>query len=372
MNKIGILKEDFDTRVCTNPSIVKKMMFELNCVVYIESNAGEKAGFKDEDFKNSGALIEDRENVLLNSDIILSINHIGNFERFNNSKTLIAILNPLYHFHLLTSFLKKEITLYSLDLMPRTSKAQSMDVLSSMASLSGYKAVIKAAELQSNVIPMLTTAAGTVKPLKVLVLGAGVAGLQAIATAKRLGAIVDAFDVRKSSGEEVRSLGANFIEVEGNKEDSNAGGYAVEQSKDYLIRQKELIDKHIAAASIVICTANIPGKTAPLLIDKNSVAKMKKGAVIVDLAAEQGGNCELTQNEKLVEFEGVKIIGNSYLAKELATTASDLLAANYFNFLKHFLKTDPTQYQTDQIIHDCLIIKEGKIVNNRVLSFINY
>lgn len=372
MTKIGILKEENDTRVCLNPTFVKKIISELKCDVLVEFQAGLLSGFEDEHYSQFGAQLRERNAVIKEADILLCINHVKSTLHIEAPKTLISILNPLYQIHLLSFYFDPNFTVYSLDLMPRSSKAQSMDVLSSMASLSGYKAVIKAAEIQINAIPMLTTAAGTVKPAKVLVLGAGVAGLQAIATAKRLGAIVDAFDVRKSAGEEIRSLGANFIEVEGSIENQASGGYAIEQTEDYLKKQKELIDKHVAAASIVISTANIPGKTAPILIDKASVGKMKSGSVIIDLAAEQGGNCVLTENGKTVEYNGVKIIGNSFLTSELQSSASNLLSTNYFNFLKHLLTTDAELHSTDPIINDCLTVKEGKIVNERVLSFINY
>lgn len=371
MKKIGILNEEHDTRVCLNPAFVKKIIKELKCDVFVEFQAGLQSGFEDEEYTLSGAQLHDKNFILKEADIILCINHVKSTLKEETPKTYFSILNPLFHTNLLTHYLDKGHTVYSLDLMPRSSKAQSMDVLSSMASLTGYKAVIKAAEIQSNMIPMLTTAAGTVKPTRVLVLGAGVAGLQAIATAKRLGAIVDAFDVRKSAGDEIRSLGANFIEVEGSVENEASGGYAVEQTKEYLTKQKELIDKHIAAASIVISTANIPGKKAPILIHKESVFKMKNGSVIIDLAAEQGGNCALTVNGKVVVSNGVKIVGNSFLASEIQTTASNLLSANYYNFLKHYLNTDSDHYAADQIINGCLTVKEGKIVNERVLSFIN-
>jgi len=213
-----------------------------------------------------------------------------------------------------------------------------MDVRSSMDSLSGYKAVLKSTEVYESVFPMLSTAAGTLKAVQVLVLGAGVAGLQAIATAKRLGAVVHTFDVRKAAGEEVRSLGAKFIEVEGNTEAEDAGGYAVEQSKDYETQQKELINSQLKKTDIVICTANIPGKTAPVLIDESGLDCLKQGSVVIDLAAEQGGNCKLTKNEETIHHQGKFIYGNSYLSREMPKAASTLLSSNFFNFLKFKLK----------------------------------
>jgi len=229
---------------------------------------------------------------------------------------------------------ENNVKAYSLDLLPRTTLAQNMDVRSSMDALSGYKAVINAASVYENVFPMSTTAAGTLKPVRVLVLGAGVAGLQAIATGKRLGAVVHAFDVRKAAGEEVRSLGAKFVEVEGNTETADAGGYAVTQTETYANQQKNCIEEQLKKTDIVICTANIPGKKAPVLIEKSSLEFLTKGSVIIDLAAEQGGNCSLTKNDERVVYQGIHIYGNSYLSRELPKAASSLLSANFFNFLK--------------------------------------
>jgi NAD(P) transhydrogenase subunit alpha len=255
-------------------------------------------------------------------------------------------------------------------MVPRSTKAQAMDVLSSVASLSGYKAVVKAADLYGSVFPMFTTAAGTIRPAKVLILGAGVAGLQAIATARRLGAIVDVFDVRSSSKEEVQSLGANFIEVAGANENQQAGGYAIEQTEAYLEKQRELIDRYVSNAAIVITTANIPGKRAPLLIEKSSVEKMKPGTVIIDLASEQGGNCALTVDQQLIEHKGVRIIGNSYLSRELPETASQLLATNYFNFLKHYMQLDAISRADDPILKGSMLIQDGEIVHERLVVLV--
>jgi len=372
MNRIGILKEqNGDPRVCMVPQAVQKIIKELKYEVFIEQNAGEKAGFTDEAYLEAGARVLTREDMLKKLDIFLFINPFVPPFSFDAPKTLIGITNPLFHYNQLIPFLDPNVSLYSLDLMPRSSKAQSMDVLSSMASLSGYKAVIRGAELYNSVLPMFTTAAGTVRPAKVLVLGAGVAGLQAIATAKRLGAVVQAFDVRKSAGEEVRSLGAAFIEVEGALENEKAGGYAIEQSEDYLQRQRTLIDKHVSEASIVISTANIPGRKAPLLIESRSVEKMKQGSVIIDLASEQGGNCALTQDGKTISHKGITIVGDSFLARETAFTSSQLLSTNYFNFLKHLVAVEDGAIQNDPIVNDCLVIRAGKITNERVKSYIH-
>lgn len=368
---IGILKEqNGDPRVCMIPDTVRKLKQMLACEVIVEEQAGSNAGFTDEAYMEAGAQILRRDEVFKKINILLCIHPFETPVAFREEVTVVSVANPLFHYERILPLLERNLRLFSLDLIPRTTKAQSMDVLSSMAALSGYKAVIKGAELFNSVLPMFTTAAGTVRPAKVLVLGAGVAGLQAIATARRLGAIVNAFDVRSAAGEEVRSLGAGFIEVDGAVENQQAGGYAVAQSTDYLERQRELIDHQVSEASLVISTANIPGKRAPLLIETTSVEKMKPGAVIIDLASEQGGNCALTQDGQLVEHRGVRIVGNSLLSAETALTASLLLSNNYFNFLRHLFEVEKAGISDDPIVTGCLVISKGKIVSERVKSFI--
>lgn len=369
MKRIGVLKEkNGDRRVTLIPVTIKSIISQFEYEVYVEKGAGLSSGYLDEDFISSGAKIMSRQEVIKSANTLLAIN-LFETDEIVDDKTIISIINPLFHYEKLGIFFNKPIKLYSLDLMPRTSKAQSMDVLSSMASLAGYKAILKASEINASVIPMFTTAAGTVKPGKVLVLGAGVAGLQAIATAKRLGAIVDAFDVRKAAADEIKSLGANFIEVEGAEEMQSSGGYAIQQSTDYLERQKQLIDKYVSNASVIVCTANIPGKKAPMLIEKSSIEKMKRGSVIIDLASEQGGNCEITKNNELIIHQGISVLGNSNLAEELHVTASQLLSTNYFNFIKHLRLTEMEGIKNDTIIEDCLVIQDGKLVNERVKTF---
>lgn len=337
---IGILKTPNDPRVCLLPKEIKRLISEFDLKILFESGLGSSLKIKDEEYVQAGATCLPRETVFKESDSIVSINHTASEAEIKKGCKFIGIFNPLFHDSKFAVYKNHAATVYSLDLLPRTTLAQSMDVLSSMASLAGYRAVIIASELYNGIFPMFTTAAGTLRPAKVLVLGAGVAGLQAIATARRLGAIVEAFDVRKSAGEEVRSLGASFIEVEGYTESATAGGYAVEQSEEYQQKQKELIHEHIGTANIVISTANIPGRKAPLLIETRSVDAMQAGSIIVDLAAEQGGNCELSKNKETVNYKDVTILGNSNLSADIPAAASQLLSNNYFSFLKYMEKSD--------------------------------
>lgn len=363
MQSIGIFKEQAnESRVSVVPDAVKRLVQTLDMEVMVEEGAGLRAGFSNKAYEEAGAKVLSTTDLWRKAEGLISINHLYRGEETHGHKSFIGIYNLMFHKQRLNIYQRDGLSVFSLDMVPRTTKAQSMDVLSSMASLSGYKAVIKAAELYGSVLPMFTTAAGTLKPAKVLVLGAGVAGLQAIATAKRLGAVVEAFDVRASAGEEVRSLGAKFIEVPGYTENEQAGGYAIEQTPEYLKKQKELIHEHISKASIVISTANIPGRKAPLLIEQRSVEAMQPGSVILDLASEQGGNCALTQDERMVEHKGVKIIGSSYLAKEMPLASSQMLSANYMAFLKH-LKQQNGKAAEDPILKGCKVIENGRVIH---------
>lgn len=354
---IGILATPDDPRVCLLPKEVKRLTSELKYNVQFETGVGSSLEIEDSQYTEAGATSITREQVLKTSDLIVSVNHTFNGEGIKPGSTFIGIFNPLFHSSMLNVYKEKGATVYSLDLLPRTTLAQSMDVLSSMASLAGYVAVIKSASLYNGIFPMFTTAAGTLTPAKVLILGAGVAGLQAIATARRLGAIVEAFDVRTSAGEEVRSLGAKFVEVEGHTESASAGGYAVEQTEEYKQKQKELIHQHILSANVVISTANIPGRKAPLLIEKRSVDAMQAGSIIVDLAAEQGGNCELSKNNETVNYKGISIVGNSNLSAEIPSSASRLLSNNYFSFLKYL---DKSEKADDPLLSPSRILENGE------------
>ena len=351
--KIGFLK-DSEPRVSITPSTLEKYI-ALNHDIFIEKNAGIQSGFSDNDYVN--AELSSRNNIYNKCDIIVSVNSssIVSFSELKN-KSIISnfSMNPDKQ-NLSKELTKNNITAYDLSMIPRTTIAQSMDILSSMAGLSGYKSIIKAAELIPKIFPMTITAAGSIKPVKVVVLGAGVAGLQAIATAKRLGAIVEASDPRQAAKEEVLSLGAKFIEVEGAVEDESAGGYAVKQSKEYLEKQKEEVTKRLIEADVVVTTAQVFGSKSPILISKDIVNKMKPGSVIIDLASSTGGNCELTKDSKIVVQNGVKILGNSYLASELSHDASNLFSNNVFNFISYIIKEDNLIDEKDDILKSCKI-----------------
>lgn len=354
---IGILKTPNDPRVCLLPKEVKRLTTDLKYIVQFEPGLGSSLQIEDSQYTEAGASCVSREQIFKTSDLIVSVNHTFNGEELKEGSHFIGIFNPLFHSSKLNIYKEHATSVYSLDLLPRTTLAQSMDVLSSMASLAGYRAVIKSADHFNGIFPMFTTAAGTLTPAKVLILGAGVAGLQAIATARRLGAVVEAFDVRTSAGEEVRSLGATFVEVEGHTESASAGGYAVEQTEEYKLKQKELIHQHILSANVVISTANIPGRKAPLLIETRSVEAMQAGSVIIDLAAEQGGNCELSKNNEVINYKGVTILGNSNLAAEISNAASRLLSNNYFSFLKYMDKANKAD---DPLLTPSQILNKGE------------
>ena len=356
--KIGFLKEVKDTRVAISPLVVLKYE-KIGIEIFVEKGAGQSSGIDDNDFQKNATILS-KEKVIQSSDIIISVNSesitpislfkgkivVSNFSGESNKDELIKNLKS------------NKVTAYDLSLIPRTTIAQSMDILSSMAGLAGYKAVIKSAELLPRMFPMIITAAGSIKPAKVVVLGAGVAGLQAIATAKRLGAIVQASDPRQAAREEVLSLGGKFIEVEGAIEDKSAGGYAVIQSKEYLDRQKEEVSKRIESSDVVITTAQVFGRKAPVLVSKELVSKMKKGSVIVDLASSSGGNCELTVDSEITDHNGVKIVGNSFLASELSHDSSNLFSNNVFNFLNYIIKDGKMINENDDsILSSCNVIK---------------
>ena len=367
---LGILKEtDGEQRVSVTPdsiSALTKLGFDK---ILVERGAGATAFFDDASYEAQGAQIADKEDVLKNANLLTSILPLSSstLSKMTAGQIVVGQFNPLSNREAVDNLLKSNVTAFSLDMAPRSTRAQALDVLSSMATVGGYKAVLTAAAHLPTFFPMFMTAAGTIKPAKVLILGAGVAGLQAIATAKRLGSVVEAFDVRAAAKEEVMSLGAKFVEVEGAVDDKSAGGYAVEQSEEFKQRQAQLIHDKAVAADVIICTAQIPGRKAPVLIRKETVAGMKHGAVIVDMAASTGGNCELTENGKTIHPHGVTIIGNSNLADSVPKDASVMFGKNIVNFLKLIMiKNELTLNWQDDIVAATCVAHEGNVVSERV------
>lgn len=368
----GILKEkNGETRVSLVPEVVKQLQ-QMSVTVWVEQGAGDSAFYNDEAYMQAGAQVKTAADILTGADMILTLQPPSPelTAQIPSGKIIAGILQPLYRVSEVEDWATKNITAFSLDTIPRTTRAQIMDVLSSQANIAGYKAVLLAAYSYSRYFPMFMTAAGSIAPAKVLILGAGVAGLQAIATARRLGAVVEVFDTRPAVKEEVMSLGAKFVEVEGAADASAAGGYAVEQSETYKQQQQQRIAESIAKADIVITTAQIPGKSAPVLVSSDMLDRMRPGAVIVDLAAATGGNTSATKNNETVHYKGVTIIGNSNLPATMPGDASKLYAKNLFNFLKLILTKEGELHLNfeDDIVKGACITHNGEIVNDRVKS----
>ena len=365
--KIGILKEtqDGERRVAITPKIAKQLIasgFEI----LVEEGAGENSSFKDIDYTDVKVAVEKRGVIFHEAQILLKINPFDEEDLKLVDKGQILI-SKLYHKsdpQLIQAISNKKVTAFSMDAIPRISRAQDMDVLSSQNNLAGYKAVILGAFEMTKIFPLMMTSAGTIAPSRVLIYGIGVAGLQAIATAKRLGAVVEATDIRSETKEQAESLGAKFILVDNAGEESE-GGYAKQASADYEQRQKEAVDKSLFQADLVITTANIPGRKAPVLISEEQVMQMKNGAVIIDLAAAQGGNCEISENNRTIVRNGVKVIGTSIDPKSVSTNASDLYAKNIYNYIMHL--TVETKFKWDleeEITDETLIVKDGIIRKN--------
>ncbi len=363
---IGLLKEPaHETRVSLLAEAVATLT-KKNITVLVENGAGEKAFCSDSEYEKAGAQMKTAEEIIRNADIILAIHHPGS--AIPSLKILIGVYQPLFNVELMKEWASKGVTVFSLDMLPRTTRAQSMDVLSSQANIAGYKAVLTAANMYGRYFPMFMTAAGSIKPAKALILGAGVAGLQAVATARRLGAVVEVFDTRPAVKEEVMSLGAKFIEVEGAADASKAGGYAVEQSEDFMQRQKAKIAESIAKADIVITTAQIPGKKAPILITEEMLRAMRNGSVVIDLAAATGGNTPFTKNNETVQLNGVSIVGNSYLSSTMPSDASKMYGKNILNFLQLIITKDGTinlNWEDDLVKGSC-ITHNGEVVHERL------
>ena len=370
--KISIPKEtaEHEKRVAASPETVKKLV-ALECKVTVEKGAGDNAAFTDAAYKEAGAKIaKDYTETVKNADIVLKVQSPSAAELKDISKDslLVGLLSPFSNDQILRDSAKANVTSFSMEFIPRISRAQSMDVLSSQSNLAGYKAVLDATEYYPHALPMMMTAAGTVPPAKAFIMGAGVAGLQAIATAKRLGAVVSATDVRPAAKEQVESLGASFIAVEDEefKEAETAGGYAKQMSKEYQQKQAELVEKHIAKQDIVITTALIPGRPAPKLITADMVKSMKPGSVIVDLAVETGGNCALSKAGEVVTKHDVTIVGHLNVPSRLAADASSLYAKNLLNFLNLIIDNETKKLSIDwedEIIKGACMTKDGQIIH---------
>ena len=355
-----------ENRVAITPDVAKELV-NKGFKLVMEKNAGQSSYFSDEMYTNVGVtLLENSNNGYENADVVLKVNvpEIEEIKLMKKGSILISFVFAATVPQIIEAAAEQGITIFSMDAIPRISRAQKMDALSSQSNLAGYKTVILAADALGKIFPMLMTAAGTIKPARVLIMGAGVAGLQAIATAKRLGAIVEVSDIRPETKEQVQSLGAYFIEVKGDESMQTAGGYVTGVSEDFLVKQQALLEKHVADADIVITTALIPGKKAPMLIPASMVEKMKMGSVIVDMAVEQGGNCALSELNKTVVKNGVTIIGESNLPSLLPMNASQLYAKNISTFLYHLADNQGFKWELEEeITKGSLIVHNGSIVH---------
>jgi NAD(P) transhydrogenase subunit alpha len=351
---------EFEKRIAVTPDIIKKYK-SIGLNVCLTKGYGFHLGIDDQEFLKEGAEILDNDNeVIAKSNLIVQLNLLdeGVLKNLNQGKTLIGVLDPYLNEKKLKNLVAKKINCFSLELLPRITRAQAMDILSSQANLAGYKAVVDSFAYFKKAIPMMMTAAGTISAAKVLVVGAGVAGLQAIATAKRMGAIVYATDVRTASKEQVESLGGKFLSVEGAENLETSGGYAKETSEDFKLKQEELLKKTLEKIDIVICTALIPGKKAPLIIKKDMIDEMPKGSIIYDLAASQGGNAEFTKVDEIVNHNGVFIMGEKNILNKLPISSSGLYAKNVFNFINNLYDKDKKNINInsgDEIIEKTLI-----------------
>jgi NAD(P) transhydrogenase subunit alpha len=378
---VGVPREIFpdERRVALAPSAIPGLK-KAGMEVVVEGGAGVGAGYSDDSYREKGAaILPDRAEVFGSADIVVQVLCYGSNDRTGHldlplmraGQTLIGFLRPLGSKAVVEQIAATGVTSFAIELMPRTTRAQSMDALSSMGTICGYKAVVMAADRLPRLFPMLTTAAGTITPARVFIIGAGVAGLQAIATARRLGAVVSAYDVRPAAKEQVQSLGGRFVELPIEAADAqDARGYARAQDESFYARQRELLGRVIAESDVVITAAVIPGKVSPVLITREMVERMAPGSVIVDLAAERGGNCELTRAEEVMVHHGVAIMGSINLASTVPYHASQMFARNVSAFLTHLYKDgkgDPDM--GDEIVRETLLTRSGEVVNKRVLEF---
>jgi len=378
---VGVPRESFpgERRVALVPAAVPNLA-KAGLEVVVEAGAGIGAGYPDADYAAKGAkIVADRAEVFRTADIVVQVLCYGSNDKtgkadvpfFRNGQLLVGFLRPLGSIETIQEIASKGVSSFSVELMPRTTRAQSMDVLSSMATICGYKAVVLAADTSPRIFPMLTTAAGTITPGRVLVIGAGVAGLQAIATARRLGAVASAYDLRPAAKEQVQSLGGRFVELPIEAKDAqDARGYARAQDENFYKRQRELLGKVVAESDVVISAAVIPGKRPPILVTKEMVASMAPGSVIIDLAGERGGNCELTRPGEIVVEHGVTIIGWFNLASTVPYHASQMFARNVSAFLLHLVKDGKLQLNMeDEIVRETMLTHGGEVVNPRVREF---
>ena len=378
---IGVPKESYpgERRVALVPLVVPNLL-KAGLEVVIEKSAGVEAGYPDAFYIEKGAkILPDRAGVFANADIVVQVLCYGSndvtgqvdLSLMRRGQVLIGFLRPLGSAEVIQQIAQTGVTSFSVELMPRTTRAQSMDALSSMGTICGYKAVLIAADTLPRIFPMMTTAAGTITPARVLVIGAGVAGLQSIATARRLGAVVSAYDLRPASKEQVQSLGGRFVELPIEAKDAqDARGYGTAQDETFYAKQRELLTRVVAESDVVITTAVVPGKKAPVLVTEEMVKGMAPGSVIFDLAGERGGNCELTQSGKTIVEHGVTIIGRINIATEVPYHASQMYARNLTAFLLHLVKDGKLQINLeDEITRETLLTRDGEIVNRRIREF---
>jgi len=378
---VGVPREIFpgEQRVALVPGAIPGLV-KAGLEVLVEAGAGANAGYPDDEFSARGAkVVAERAEVFGAADVVLQVLCHGSNDRTGGQdvpllrpgQVLIGFLRPLGSIETIQDIAGRGVTSFSVELMPRTTRAQSMDALSSMGTICGYKAVVLAADTLPRIFPMLTTAAGTITPARVLVVGAGVAGLQAIATARRLGAVTSAYDLRPVAKEQVQSLGARFVELPLEAQDAeDARGYARAQDESFYERQRELLGRVVAESDVVITAAVVPGKASPVLVTRAMVERMAPGSVVVDLAAERGGNCELTRAEETVVEHGVTVIGWINLASRVPYHASQMYARNVSAFLLHLVKDGKLQLNlNDEIMRDTLLTQDGEVVNARVREF---
>jgi len=371
---IGILKESpGENRVAMLPESVATLV-KMNVNLLVEAGAGLTSFASDKQYEEAGAKIQPKKDVISVADLLIKIQPptAEEIALLKEGQVIMSVLNPYFNGDLIKELAKRKITAFSMDIVPRTTRAQAMDILSSMATVAGYKAVLTAANTLPKFFPMFMTAAGTIKPANLLILGAGVAGLQSIATARKLGAVVYVFDVRAAVKEEVVGLGGKFVDVEGATDDKSAGGYAVEQTEEFKQRQAKAIHDQAVKSDVIICTAQIPGKKAPLLIRKETVEAMNPGSVIIDLAASTGGNCEVTKNDETIVHNGVKVIGNSQFPTDMPTDASRMFGKNMINFLKLIITKEGglNLNWEDDIVKGTAVTHNGEIVHERIKSVI--